>query len=179
MNENSEVMLMLQSFSDHNNCSKKLCNIIKEQIDLINNEIYSFRSELEREDSASILNNYETIRRKYFMANARLLLLTKQYNRKCSGSEEIILFFYESEKDCPECYAQGKMIDEVRESCSNVKVFSFPIDVDMAIIRSFMAYYGIESAPSVVIDSAGGEEKLFNNVVGPEEIEKHIECRAR
>lgn len=173
MNENSEAILILQSFSDAEDT--KVCNMIKSQIDIINSDIYNFRSELEREKSTSILVNYDVIKRKYFLANARLLALTKQYNSKCNGTDDIILFFYISEKECPQCYVQGKTLDEVRNTCKDAKIFSFPIDANMQIIKTFMAYYDISNAPSIVIDRQGSDV-VYEGLTDSSTIINNIGC---
>ncbi len=175
MNENSEAILIMQSFSSSND--PKICSMISSQIDAINSDIYSFRSELEREKSTSILMNYDAIKRRYFIANARLLALTKQYNNKCNGTDDIILFFYISEKDCPECYVQGKALDDVRNACKNAKIFSFPIDADMQIIKSFMAYYGIEHAPAIIIDKENEKDIAYRDLVSAPAIMNNLNCK--
>ncbi|GEM_PF-1142048 len=174
INEDQEAILILQSFADENDTSR-VCNLLKSQMDSINGKIYILRSELEAQTSTSMIKDYDMIRREYFIANARLLSLTKQHAKKCGGNDEIILFFYTSEKQCPECHAQGRIIDEVRQRCANVRVFSFPTDVDMLILKSFMAYYGMVQSPSVVIDRVGRYE-VFNGPASAEDIITKINC---
>jgi hypothetical protein len=175
ISEDNDAVLILQSFSDENDT--KICGMLESQIDSMNGKIYSLRSELEAQKSTSILANYDMIRRGYFVANARLLSLTKQYASKCNGTDNIILFFYTSEKECPECYAQGRIIDDVRTKCKNLKVFSFPVDTDMTIIKSFMAYYNVSKSPSVVIDTPK-KDTVLSEVTGSQDMLRQMVCRS-
>jgi hypothetical protein len=174
ISEDNDAVLIMQSFAEENDT--RICGMIASQTDSMNGKIYALRSELEAQKSTSILTSYDLIRRGYFLANARLLSLTKQYSQKCGGTDNILLFFYTSEKECPECYAQGRIIDDVRARCKNLQVFSFPVDVDMTIIRSFMAYYGVSGSPSVVIDAPGNNDVVFEEVTGADDLMKHLRC---
>ncbi|MEM3363891.1 MAG: hypothetical protein QXS93_00055 [Candidatus Micrarchaeia archaeon] len=167
LNENSEATLILQTYLEEND--SRACRMLEQQIKTINSDIYLLRDELEAQKSTSILKNYDSVRREYFIANARLLSLTKQYIKKCSTNDKIVLFFYISEKECPECYAQGRILDEVRQRCDRIRVFSFPIDVDMPIIKSFMAFYDISKAPAIIVDTQK-DNVIFDNVVSANEI---------
>ncbi|MGB9635193.1 MAG: hypothetical protein ACP5H8_02080 [Candidatus Micrarchaeia archaeon] len=174
INENNEAVFIIQSYADENDT--RLCDMIKQQINSINSNIYTLREEVEAQKVTSVLNNYDTLRRKYFLSNARLLAFTKQYIKRCGADDQIILFFYTSEKECPECYAQGRILDEVRNRCNNIKVFSFPVDVDMPIIKSFMAFYGVEKSPSLVIDMQG-QDIVFDKVTSANDIIKATGCK--
>jgi hypothetical protein len=173
VSEDNEAVLIMQSFAGENDT--RICSMIESQADSMNGKIYSLRSELEAQKSTSILADYDSLRRAYFVANARLLSLTKQYGRQCGGKDDVMLFFYTSEKECPDCYAQGRIIDDVRSRCRNVKVFSFPVDVDMTIIKSFMAYYNVTGSPSVVIDTPK-RDVVLGNVTGADEMMEYLDC---
>lgn len=173
ISEDNEAVLILQSFAADNDT--RICSMIASQTDSMNGKIYSIRSDLEAQKDTSILANYDTLRGEYFVANARLLSLTKQYDRQCNGTDDILLFFYTSEKECPDCYAQGKILDDVRSKCSKLKVFSFPVDVDMTVIKSFMAYYNVTNSPSVVIDTPT-QDIVLGNVTGSDSILKYLNC---
>lgn len=172
--ENNEAMLIMQSYTDGNDT--RLCSMMEQQIDSVNGEIYLLRGELEAQKSTSVLKSYDMIRREYFLSNARLLSLTKQYAKKCGGDDNVLLFFYTSEKVCPECYAQGRIIDDVRARCKNINVFSFPVDVDMPIIKSFMAYYNVQKSPSVVIDTQM-QDIVLDKVTGSNDIIAMLDCK--
>jgi hypothetical protein len=174
ISEDNEAVLIMQSFAGDNDT--QVCGMIESQTDSMNGKIYNLRSELEAQKSTSILTNYDLIRREYFLANARLLSLTKLYARQCGGKDNVLLFFYTSEKECPECFAQGRIIDDVRARCGNLKVFSFPEDVDMSVIKSFMAYYKVSSSPSVVVDNSKFDVVL-ENVTGADDILRMLDCR--
>ncbi|MCX8200433.1 MAG: hypothetical protein N3G76_03105 [Candidatus Micrarchaeota archaeon] len=158
INENSEAIFIMQAYLQENDT--RACRMLEQQIDTINADIYSLRGQVEAQKSTSVLKDYNSIRREYFLSNARLLSLTKQYLKLCNSNDKIVLFFYSAEKECPECYAQGRILDDVRVRCSNIKVFSFPTDVDMPMIKSFMAFYGVSKPPSVVVDLQGQDVVL-------------------
>ncbi len=173
ISEDNEAVLIMQSFEGDN--STQICSMIASQTDSMNGKIYNLRSDLEAQNSMSILTDYDLIRSEYFLANARLLSLTKMYDRQCGGSDNIALFFYTSEKECPDCYAQGRILDQVRASCKNAQVFSFPVDVDMSVIKSFMAYYNVSKSPSVVIDTPSNDIVL-SNVTSADDIMRLMNC---
>lgn len=173
ISEENEAILIMQSFAAEND--SRICAMINQQSDSMNGQIYNLRSDLEAQQSTSILTDYDVLRGTYFVANARLLSLTKDYDRNCNGTDNIILFFYTSEKECPECYAQGRILDDVRASCPNAKVFSFPTDVDMTMIKSFMAYYNVSASPSVVVDTPD-RDTVLANVTSAKDIMALMNC---
>lgn len=128
---------------------------------------------LENAKTTVFLGDLSVVRKKYFLSNANLFLYLKKANAVCGVADHRVLFFYRSEQPpCPECQVQGKVLDAVRTSCPNIKVFSFPIDEKLGFIELLQKTFGIQSVPSMVID----EKTVVKQLVSEPELKKQLGC---
>jgi len=174
LEEGVESSLLFSLFVQTHNQSKSMCIVLKNQLDETAQNTYNIYGALEESKSTSIFNKYEVLRKKYFLANMRFYLMLKSYIQACDdgGNLKPILFFYSTYNACPECVAQGKVLDEVRAECSNARVYAFPADTeDISMIKSFKAYYGVSSVPTIVID-----DKTYPELMNKGKIKALINC---
>lgn len=168
--ENSILFSMfLRTHSD-----SSVCGALKSQLDETAQHTYDLYGELEQSGSTSVFRNYDQLRKKYFLANMRFYLMLREYQQSCNDTElEPILFFYSAYNDCPQCVAQGRVLDSVRYECPGVRVYAFPADAEgIGMIGIFKSYYGIEETPSMVI-----RDRTYSGLAGKDEIKSLAGCR--
>jgi glutaredoxin len=172
LNEGMESALLFSLFVQTHNQSESMCVVLKDQLDDAAQNTYNIYGALEESKSTSIFNQYDILRKKYFLANMRFYLMLRSYVQECDDNLEPILFFYSTYNSCPECVAQGKVLDEVRAECSNVRVYAFPADTeDISMIKSFKAYYGIVGVPTIVIN-----DEKHEGLANKAEIKELVGC---
>jgi len=172
LNEGMESALLFSLFVQTHNQSESMCVVLKDQLDDAAQNTYNIYGALEESKSTSIFNQYDILRKKYFLANMRFYLMLRSYVQECDDNLEPVLFFYSTYNSCPECVAQGKVLDEVRAECSNVRAYAFPADTeDISMIKSFKAYYGIVGVPTIVIN-----DEKHEGLVNKAEIKELVGC---
>ena len=172
LNDQSETSFLMMFFLSSAQNTSSMCGVLRAELNESEAEAYSLYLALESEGGASVIRNYEELRRSYFLANTRYYLLLRQYIDTCDDPlPQPILFFYYTNLECPECIAQGKVLDQVRYECPNTYVFAFPADADLKMVDVFTTYYGVEGAPSLVLG-----ETAYNGLTTKEEIKAKIGC---
>lgn len=172
LEEGIESSLLFSMFLRTHNQSS-ICTVLREQLDETAQRTYNLYGELEESRSTSVFRGYEQLRKKYFLANMRFYLMLREYSQACNDYSLLpILFFYSAYNECPSCVAQGRVLDSVRAECPNARVYAFPADVEeIAMIRTFKSYYGINATPSLVIN-----DRKYESLLSREEIERLIGC---
>jgi len=167
--ENSLLFSMfLRTHSD-----SSVCGVLKSQLDETAQHTYNLYGELEEAGSTSVFRNYGQLRKKYFLANMRFYLMLREYKQSCNDTElEPVLFFYSAYNECPQCVAQGRVLDSVRYECPEVRVYAFPADAqEIEMIRTFKSYYRIEETPSMVV-----RDRTYPGLVPKDEIKSIVGC---
>ncbi|MEW5955741.1 MAG: hypothetical protein AB1626_04375, partial [Candidatus Micrarchaeota archaeon] len=151
--DSTQTALLVNLFLQTHNAST-MCPALETELSEVEKETYAVYTQLEQNKGSNILTNYDALRKRYFLMNMRFYLTLRAYKQSCGDSNlQPILFFYNSQNDCPECVAQGKVLDGLRQRCSNYRVYAFPNDVEeIRMIKTFKTYYRISSAPSLVIN---------------------------
>ena len=151
--DSTQTAMLVNLFMQTHN-SSSMCPALETELSEVEKETYAVYTQLEQNKGTNLLTNYDSLRKRYFLMNMRFYLTLRAYKQSCADSNlQPILFFYNSQNDCPECVAQGKVLDSLRYSCSNYRVYAFPNDVEeIRMIKTFKAYYQISSAPSLVVN---------------------------
>ncbi|MDD5096817.1 MAG: hypothetical protein PHY95_04880 [Candidatus ainarchaeum sp.] len=167
--ENSLLFTMF--LQTHHDAS--VCTVLRDQLDETAQHTYNLYGELEQSRSTSVFRGYEDLREKYFLANMRFYLMLREYSQACNDTSVTpILFFYSAYNDCPACVAQGRVLDEVRAECPNVRVYAFPADVEeISMIKTFKSYYRITTTPALVIN-----DEKHGSLMTNEQIEALAGC---
>ncbi|HII38884.1 TPA: hypothetical protein HA318_02685 [Candidatus Micrarchaeota archaeon] len=174
--EDSTQTAMLVNLFMQTHDSTSMCPALESELNDVEAETYAVYSQLEQNKGANILTNYDALRKKYFLMNVRFYLMLRAYKQSCANTAlKPILFFYDSQNDCPSCVAQGKVLDSLRQKCENYKVYAFPNDVpDIRMIKAFKTNYHITTAPSLVIN-----DETLNGLQSEQQILSKAACQAR
>ncbi|MEM2174441.1 MAG: hypothetical protein QXI58_02305 [Candidatus Micrarchaeia archaeon] len=173
--ESSKLISMYPSIfeMDKEKEREKFCKYLDFNTKLQMDKSFRLVNLLKIYEQANLLSDYEIIRKRYFLSNVELYYYTLSEKKYCNESNvSIILFFHYSEKKCPECIVQGQILDKIREKCSNVKIITLSIDLDIIPIELLKSRYNITDAPSLVID----DNIVIRNLVTEEEILNKIVC---
>ncbi|MCX8197879.1 MAG: conjugal transfer protein TraF [Candidatus Micrarchaeota archaeon] len=132
----------------------ELCSYFATATESKANKAYLLAEKIRQYEQSNILNaEYEKIRNQYYLSNAALYLNLRLAEKYCAqNSHTTILFFYKIKQSCPECAAQGKILDALREKHPNLRVFAFPHDADLPFLNALVRRHGITQVPALVID---------------------------
>ena len=124
-------------------------------------------------ERANLFTEFFALKRQFLLSNIQLWQVSQMERQYCyaNHSDLHLLYIYSSKPSCSECQIQGRMIDSVRESCKNVRVFVMDIEESMTSLDIIKKKYGITSAPSLVIDG-----KTYKGVMDEAAIKKAVSC---
>ena len=136
------------------NSTKELCTYLSGSSRQREDKAFALSQKIQYYEKGNLLNGeYDRIRNQYYLANAGLYLNLLAAKRYCgSVPYTTILFFYRISPDCPECRAQGGVLDSMRAGYPSMRVFAFPLDADNPVVKALMQRHEIKEAPSLVID---------------------------
>ena len=106
----------------------------------------------------------------YSLLEIRHMVYMKKFNEQCGKKLNIVLYFYSNdEQKCVDCSSQGYILSYIRNKYSNVRVYSYDIDVDNAAIKTLMKINNVTTAPSLVIN-----DQFYQGYQGKDLIEQQI-----
>ena len=169
--------LMLQSESERllflyaqtvDNSTSQLCAYLTRSAQTREDKAFALSQKILYYEKGNLLNSdYERIRNQYYLANAGLYLNIRAAEKYCGAVPyTTVLFFYRISPDCPECRAQGGVLDSMRLKYPSLKVFAFPVDTENPVVMAFIEQHKVTSAPTLVIDS----ETVLTGLKSEEEI---------
>jgi len=136
--------------------ANELCGYVSKTTQIKEDKAYALSEKIRYYEQSNIVNaEYETIKDEYYLSNAALYLNMRSTAKYCGSSPyTTILFFYRVKQDCPECRAQGGVLDNLRKKYPNMRVFAFPNDTDHEFINVFLRRHNVTAVPSLVIDDS-------------------------
>ncbi len=130
------------------------CGALNGRMDVLGGKLLELGNTLARYDAKKIFkgSEYEQLRRRYFLLEIRAYTMRKQMEENCSGETSNVLLFFYNTKNNQESLNQGYALDYIAERYSDVVILSFDKDFDDPALRSLMKFYGINSAPTIVLN---------------------------
>ncbi len=130
------------------------CDLMIDKIDELKSEIAQVGQDLSNYGGKSFFkkNDFDYLKRKYFLLEMKFYVLVKDFNIECGKSYVSVIFFYEIDNDDSE--RQGYVLDDIGQSMRDKAVIlSFDKDYDdepaLDILKN---KYGVEEAPTIIIE---------------------------
>ncbi len=154
------------------NSTSELCSYVSSVTKSQADRAYLLSEKIRYYEQSNVFNTeYDRIRKEYYVANAGLYLNLRAAEKYCgSKGYTTVLFFYRINPDCPECRAQGGVLDSLRKTHPELRVFAFPIDGDNAVVNLLLKRSAIDSAPALVID----DSTVLRGLKDETDVEKYL-----
>lgn len=152
----SELLILLED-------SPAFCPVYAEEAGRMGRETEELGTKIAYAEDVRGMSDPE-LKRQYFMLEAQAYLISKKVKEQCNDGADLILYFY-SNRDCSSCAEQGHVLDTVRASRNNTKVYSFDVDLGSSIVAALKSQYGVTSYPAVVVNG-----QAYNRFVNAEEL---------
>jgi hypothetical protein len=95
----------------------------------------------------------EDLKQDYWLLSIRQWLLVKKFKEECDPGINIIIFFYSNKVNTSQSESQGYVLDYLYEKYpEKIVTYAFDIDENNPALRAIKTIYGIERAPSLVIN---------------------------
>ncbi|MEK6947652.1 MAG: hypothetical protein AABX19_00260 [Nanoarchaeota archaeon] len=89
----------------------------------------------------------------YSLLEIRHMIYMQKFNEQCGKKLDIVLYFYSNDEEkCIDCSSQGYILSYIRNKYSNVRIYSYDIDIDNPAIRTLMKLNNVTAAPSLIIN---------------------------
>src|SRR3989344_1811364 len=143
--------LFLSFLNQQGNCkaveetlNKNILNLITTQERLENYE----------KQAKSNYNDFINLKRSYSLAEIKYWLLLKNTQNICDRDVVTVLYFYDSDANCPKCRTQGFILSYLKKIFNErLLIFSFDGEFkDEPIIEIIKKSYNITTYPSIVIN---------------------------
>ena len=169
----SERMLLLYTQVMGN--GSELCGYASQAATARADQAYALSQKISFYEKSNVVNaEYESIKGRYYLANAALYLNLMAENKYCTDTPyTTALFFYNVKTDCPECRAQGGVLDNLRQQHPELRIFAFPEDSGYEFINVFIRRHNVTSAPALVID----DRYVLQGLKSEGEIEPYLPAR--
>ena len=138
--------LLTESFTCDNESLESNVQLTAELRDLGNKLTY-MESKLGQDDP-----NVLMIKEYYHLLEIQHWRYTKQLKEKCNQTYNTVLFFYAKTKDCPNCEDQGEILTYAHKEYLSFNTYSFDIGIDNPALNTLKDMYGVETAPTVVVN---------------------------
>lgn len=126
------------------------CDILDSRLSAITPQLVELGQTLTDYEDRNIFSGdeYKLLKSKYFLLEIRAYTLFTKLKRECNVNENLILYFYD--QDHEDSNRQGYVLDSLVNSKKNVHIFSF--DRSFEIIKFLIDNYGINVAPTMIIN---------------------------
>ncbi len=158
----------IEQLSQERNCdavSKTFENSVKSLIETSERlENYEQNANLNKED-------LHALKREYILAQLNYWLLAKRTKKICNRDLVTILYFYSTDKECPDCGEQAFILTYLKNEFKD-KLLIFALDstyTDEPMIGMLKDQYEISGYPTLVI-----EDKVFESFTSKDEILKTV-----
>ena len=154
--QSSELLILLED-------SPAFCPVYKEEADRMDDETLGLGTKIAYAEDVRGISDPE-LKKQYFMLEAQAFLISKKVKEQCNDGSDLILYFYSNE-NCASCAEQGHVLDTVRSSRNDTKVYSFDGDLGSSIVTALKNQYGVTSYPAIVVNG-----QAYNRFVNAEEL---------
>lgn len=154
--QSSELLILLED-------SPAFCPVYMEEADRMDDETSALGTKIAYAEDVRGISDPE-LKKEYFMLEAQAYLISKKVKEQCNDSSNLVLYFY-SNQNCASCAEQGRMLDSVRASRNNTKVYSFDGDLGSSIVTALKNQYEVTSYPAIVVNG-----QVYNRFVNGEEL---------
>lgn len=105
-------------------------------------------------------DEYVRLKSDYLLSLADAYISSFELARTCGLNETPLAFFYTSKSECPDCLAQGAILDRVGPRCPGLRVYAMPVDSEWAPLNLLVNRYSVARTPALVVDDRDRLEGL-------------------
>jgi glutaredoxin len=134
--------------------------ILSAQINKLAERIESFETEGWAKDPQFVF-----LKKNYSLLQIKDYLLSKRLAEKCGKKTVFVIYIYGREDECPKCKDQAFVLDYLRKTYPDLRVYSFDYNLDLGAIKTLISIYkGGDSLPTLIING-----KTFSGFKSKEE----------
>jgi len=145
------------------------CDAVSKTFEGNINNLESTRKRLEEFDEDSKMNKEEfnLLRREYFLAQVRYWLLAKRTQEVCDREIATTLYFYSNDQECPDCGKQAFVLNYLKKVFKDkLLIFSFDAQHENEpMITTLKHTYNITKYPTLIIEGDKFDSLMDKNTI--------------
>jgi hypothetical protein len=129
------------------------CRNVDESI--LSNEINTLADKLTFAESqqGTDVEQVKHLKKYYSLLQIKDYLLSKRIAEKCGKKAVFIIYLYGKEEECSECRNQASVLDYLRKTYPDLRIYSFDYNLDLSAIKTLLSIHKVKGQlPALVID---------------------------
>ena len=110
----------------------------------------------------------QTLKRYYSLLEIKDYLLMNKISLKCKKAPLSIIYFYSTDESCPDCQKEGYVLDTLRQTYPDLRVYSFDYSIPLSAVKTLIAINKVKNElPAIIV-----KDKTYYNFQSVEAVEK-------
>jgi hypothetical protein len=151
--ENNISLDILSNETQYDLLGEVSCKNIDDSI--LSNEINTLAEKLTFAESEQGTNSDQVkhLKKYYSLLQIKDYLLSKRLAEKCGTESVFVIYLYGKESECPECRNQASVLDYLRKTYPDLRVYAFDYNLDLSAIKTLLSIYKVKGElPALVVD---------------------------
>lgn len=89
---------------------------------------------------------YIDLSNSYFVGAVDILVSGEENAQLCGHREFPVVLFYRQNPDCPDCRAEGPVLNQVAARCPNARTYAFPVDSGNPVVEVLLNRYQVHAS---------------------------------
>ena len=138
----------------------------------LSTELGTLEEKLSYTESQRGVNDSEvqTLKRYYSLLEIKDYILMNKISEKCKKTPLSIIYFYSNEDDCKDCQKEGYVLDSLRETYPDLRVYSFDYNIDVSAVKTLISINKLKNNLPAIIT----KEQILYGFQSVEDIEKSL-----
>jgi hypothetical protein len=95
-----------------------------------------------------------TLKRYYFLLEIKDYILMNRISAKCKKNPVAILYFYSTDENCADCEKEGYVLDNLRQTYPDLRVYSFDYNTDVSAVKTLISINKVKNTlPAIVTNN--------------------------
>lgn len=93
------------------------------------------------------------LKKNYSLLQIKDYLLSKRLAEKCGKKSVFIIYLYGKAEDCEDCRNQASVLDYLRKTYPDLRVYAFDSNLDLSAIKTLLSIYKVKGQlPALIVD---------------------------
>lgn len=93
------------------------------------------------------------LKKNYSLLQIKDYLLSKRLAEKCGKKSVFIIYLYGKAEDCKDCRNQASVLDYLRKTYPDLRVYAFDSNLDLSAIKTLLSIYKVKGQlPALIVD---------------------------
>lgn len=122
---------------------------------ILSNQINELASKLTTAEVSGLGNRDEVVylKKYYSLLQIKDYTLSKKLAEKCGKKTAFIIYIYGKEEECPECRNQASVLDSLKNTYPDLRVYAFDYNLDVSAIKTLLSIYKVNGQlPALIVN---------------------------